>query len=626
MRISLKLIGILWLGLFLIIGGLLFNAYSKLKPETFIALLTEQVQKNYPGAKLNVGKINYRFSLDFNLNLQDIHLRRSGKLLGSIGEVELKVPWWLLLFNRGNAQINLKKLDIYIDHANHAVTENLPSEASSEKSSVNVTVPAYLVDAKFTLRAKEVSIRDIHNARRYFMVSKLLVREFQYGKNSAFEMNIPIEIKHNDIQYTSDLWLFGDVTPEPSQWRMNYRGEFRTRDHSDKFQIEDLVINGAATFIPTSLAINSDLNLLIEKDHIGKGEFSANQDNLSVLLSFTKLPVNYLGLIQEDVQNPYLKKFDGEAQGHLKFVKSFNNSQATIAGKLDFNGGFHISDTYSIAGNWKINFQDSRWEVSFMSPKGEASFFRRSFVDMKKNMVTQYNEELGFSNLDFRTVLPVVAPISSFVHSIPGSYYSTQISFNKCLDGELTYDGTFRFGLTPEQKFYQGELTGSDSSSLKVNYSNKNASNSLDVNLLKFRIFQGFHLLEPYLSSKESKLEGKLEGRWKTQWPEGQWMIQLHSENNDEFRGKIPEFIYKTSSFFGVDSKPFKKQNLNLSVKNNVVSVNSVMLEDTDSIKISGTLSPKQKSFLTLSYPKNKKSNPVKKEIIEPYWMQKEEI
>lgn len=626
MRISLKLIGILWLGLFLIIGGLLFNAYSKLKPETFIALLTEQVQKNYPGAKLNVGKINYRFSLDFNLNLQDIHLRRSGKLLGSIGEVELKVPWWLLLFNRGNAQINLKKLDIYIDHANHAVTENLPSEASSEKSSVNVTVPAYLVDAKFTLRAKEVSIRDIHNARRYFMVSKLLVREFQYGKNSAFEMNIPIEIKHNDIQYTSDLWLFGDVTPEPSQWRMNYRGEFRTRDHSDKFQIEDLVINGAATFIPTSLAINSDLNLLIEKDHVGKGEFSANQDNLSVLLNFTKLPVNYLSLIQEDVQNPYLKKFDGEAQGHLKFVKSFNNSQATIAGKLDFNGGFHISDTYSIAGNWKINFQDSRWEVSFMSPKGEASFFRRSFVDMKKNMVTQYNEELGFSNLDFRTVFPVVAPISSFVNSIPGSYYSTQISFNKCLDGELTYDGTFRFGLTPEQKFYQGELTGSDSSSLKVNYSNKNASNSLDMNLSKFRIFQGFHLLEPYLSSKESKLEGKLEGRWKTQWPEGQWMIQLHSENNGDFRGKIPEFIYKTSSFFGVDSKPFKKQNLNLSVKNNVVSVNSVMLEDTDSIKISGTLSPKQKSFLTLSYPKNKKSNPVKKEIIEPYWMQKEEI
>lgn len=116
MRISLKVIGVLWLGLFLIIGGLLFNAYSKLKPETFIALLTEQVQKNYPGAKLNVGKINYRFSLDFNLNLQNIHLRRSGKLLGSIGEIELKVPWWLLLFNRGNAQINLKKLDIYIDH------------------------------------------------------------------------------------------------------------------------------------------------------------------------------------------------------------------------------------------------------------------------------------------------------------------------------------------------------------------------------------------------------------------------------------------------------------------------------------------------------------------------------
>ncbi|MCP5815823.1 hypothetical protein NL365_27960, partial [Klebsiella pneumoniae] len=78
-----------------------------------------------------------------------------------------------------------------------------------------------------------------------------------YGKNSAFELNIPIQIKHNETHYNSDLWLFGDVTPETSQWKLNYRGEFRTKESSDKFLIEDLVINGAATFIPSSLAINS---------------------------------------------------------------------------------------------------------------------------------------------------------------------------------------------------------------------------------------------------------------------------------------------------------------------------------------------------------------------------------
>ena len=48
--------------------------------------------------------------------------------------------------------------------------------------------------------------------------------------------------------------------------------------------------------------------------------------------------------------------------------------------------------------------------------------------------------------------------------------------------------------------------------------------------------------------------------------------------------------------------------------------------ENLESAKITGSLSPKQKSTLTLSYPKNKKFKPLKKEVIEVYWMQKEEI
>lgn len=624
MRISLKVIGLLWLGLFLIIGGLLFNAYSKLQPETFIALLTEQVQKNYPGAKLNVGKINYRFSLDFNLNLQEIHLRRSGKLLGSIGEVELKVPWWLLLFNRGNAQINLKKLDIYIDHEKHELAGEKVAAATAGNL-IKVAVPSYLTDAKFTLRAKEVSVRDIHNARRYFMVSKLLVREFQYGKNSAFELNIPIHIKHGGTQYSSDLWLFGDVTPETSQWRLNYRGEFRTRETNDKFQIEDLVINGAATFIPSSLAISSDLNLVIEKDVVGKGEFAATQDKLSVMLHFTKLPLSTFAVIYDDIQNPYLKKFDGDAAGSLKFEKEFDTSLAAISGKLAFNGDLKLSETYSIPGNWKISFQDSRWEVSFISPKGEASFFRRSFVDMKKNTVTQFSEELGFTNLELNTVLPSVVPVSEFIQSIPDAYYTTSISFNKCSQGDRIFDGNFRYGLSPEQKFYQGELIDA-ASSFKVNYANKNATNSLDVTLSKFKLIHGVNLIAPYYSSSESIVDGKLEARWKTAWPEGEWLLQMNSENAGEFQGKVPDFITKTATFFGLDSKAFRKQSLNLAVKNNTVSVNSLMLENVDSVKITGSLSTKQKSLLTLSYPKNKKIKPLKKEIIEPYWMQKEEL
>src|SRR5690606_28037110 len=116
MRISLKLVAFLWLGLFIVIGGLLFSAYSQFKPESFVALIQEQVQKNYPGSKLQVGKVSYGFSLDFNLKLQNVSLHRSDKLISQLAELELKVPWWLLLTNRGNAQINISKLDIYVEN------------------------------------------------------------------------------------------------------------------------------------------------------------------------------------------------------------------------------------------------------------------------------------------------------------------------------------------------------------------------------------------------------------------------------------------------------------------------------------------------------------------------------
>src|SRR5262245_15241790 len=148
MRVSFKILAFMWLGLLIIIGGLLYNAYSSLKPETFIALLRTQVEKNYPGAKLDVGNIDYRFSLDFNLNLKDLQLRRSGKLLATVGKIELKVPWWLLIINRGNAQINLSSLNIYVDH--HAEHEIKTSSPGTSNNIIKVTLPNYLADARYT--------------------------------------------------------------------------------------------------------------------------------------------------------------------------------------------------------------------------------------------------------------------------------------------------------------------------------------------------------------------------------------------------------------------------------------------------------------------------------------------
>ncbi|MCM2349502.1 MAG: hypothetical protein NDI69_05735 [Bacteriovoracaceae bacterium] len=623
MRISLKLIAMLWVGLFLIIGGLLYSAYSQLKPDTFVALITEQVQKNYPGTQLQVENVSYGFSLDFNLKLKNILLKRADKVISRVGEIELKVPWWLLLTNRGNAQINLSQMDIFVDH------EEIPSVVKAESSpstkSFRVSLPNYLADARFTVRAKDISIRDIDNTRRFFTVSKLLVREFQYGKNSAFELNIPIEINHNSISYTSDLWLFGDVTPEPHVWQLNYRGEFRTTEATDKFQMEDIVIHGKSTLNPNHLAIQSQVELLIEKESIGKGLVNASNDELTVEMDFTRLPMNYFSFVYEEIKNPYLKIREGEAVGAVKFNKSFSNQLASVNGKLSFDGDFQVAESQLIPGKWQISFENSRWEVSFISPKGEASFFRRSVMDIQTNKVVQFNEELGFSGLDLNQTMATIRPLSDFLNELPPPYFVTTISCKKCLQGEKLVNGNFKYGFSPDQKFYQGELYD-EVSALKVNFSDKIEQNALDIKFDKFSWYSSYQFLAPYFSAQTAQLSGKIEGRWSGTWESGKWLSQLRAIELSAAQGKIPDFITNTAQLFELESQKAKVQSLNVSVQNNAMKLNSLLLEDLESAKITGSLNSQQKSSLMLTYPKNRRIKPVKKEVIDPYWMNKEEI
>jgi len=620
MRISLKLLAYLWVILFIIIGGLLFNAYSKLKPETIISLLTDQVQKNYPGSKLFVGKVSYGFSLDFNLNLQDINLKRDEKIIARIKELELKIPWWLLLTNKGNAQINLSELDVYVDHGeDHPFKEK---KVSTKPKRIKIDLPTYLSEAKYTFRAMNISIRDIHSTRRYFNISKLLVREFQYGKNSAFELNIPISIKRKESRFTSDLWLFGDLTPQMDLWNLNFRGEFRTKETNEKFQIDDLVIGGKATFSTAEARINSDIELSVEKVPAGIGKFSVDENELDFNIDIKKLPLNYFSFIYEEIKNPFLVNPDGDTVGSVKFHKNYETSKTTLSGKLNFEGKLFLSEQHSIPGKWKIGFVDSRWEVSFMSPKGEASFFRRSVIDPQKSLVTQYIEEIGFSGLDLSLTIAPIYPIAKFIQEIPTTYFTTNVSYKKCLLKDQTLDGNFKYGFTPEQKFYSGELSD-DKSSLKMSYSNISPSQALDISFINFKWDSSYHFLNPIFLATSGVIDGKVQGRWISEWDKGLWDVQVKGSQLVETSGKLVDFINTTSDLFQLDAKNFNKKVLNASVKNSVINLSPLSFGLSEKIRITGQLSPGGKNYLKLTSPKN--PNGLRKEVLEPYWIEKEE-
>lgn len=624
MRLSLKTIFVLWVGIFLIIGGLLFNAYSKLNPESLVKLVSEQVHKNYPGTEVYIDDISYGFVLDFVLGLKNVRLKKGDNVLAQIGELEMRFPWWLLISGKGHAQINLEEFSIFLDHSGNIQGYKDKKQTNSEEKSVAIELPIYLSEAKYTLRASKISFVDIPSGKKIFKLSKLLVRDFHYGKNSAFELNAPITIKRENYKFTSEVWLFGEITPDVADWKLNYRGEFKTKDVGDKFQIEDIILGGVASFDPSQMHFSSDVNLSIEKKPVAAGRLNADRDNLNFNLTIFSLPLSYLELFKEEIKNPYLVKPDGSAAGWLKFNRSFDSSQISFQGKLNFDGVFKTTEEESIPGKWQVGFQDSRWEISFMSPKGEASYFKRSVVDFYKDRVSQYVEELGFSDMNISSILGPIAELGKIIKQTPTSFYSTTISYKRCFDDKIQYDGQFYFGFNPEKKFFKGEIH-SDESSFDVNYSSAE-KNELDIKFKNFKWNSYLKLFNPFLGADSGSFDGKIEGRWSDQWDDGKWLVSLDIINPMNMSGIWAKFLSDTLDKFEINEDNFKKYQFKMMFQNKRLNILDLLIEDPDFRKISGELGVSKKSFLQLTYPKNRKKAPLKKEITDNYWLPKENI
>lgn len=618
MRVSFKFIAWLWLGLILILGGLFYNAYSNFNPEAFLSLINEQVQKNYPGTKLSIGKMDTKLSVDFNLRFKDVQLVRDEDVLGKVEEVELKVPWWLLLFNRGNAQILISHLEIFVDNDGKQSFMVPTMTSSSDKKDVVIQLPTYLSGALYTIKAKDVSVKDIHTGRRYFAFSKVLVREFRDQKNSAFEMTIPISLTHKGNNYDVELWLFGDVTPQREIWRLNYRGEFRLNDSVDKFNLEDLLVDGKAEFHPDKLDVSSSLNILFENEVVGEGTLATNDSDMNVFLKFEKLNQDYLQIVGEEMQNHYWEDLEGIANGEVSFSKNIKTGLTKLRGKMNFSGNLELSPGNAFDGKWSLSVQDRKWEASFFSPKGEVSMFRRAIVDFDKGKVAQYSQEFGFNGIEMAKVIHPIMGLYDFKKLEDKNYFVTTITYKKCFDGDRVVNGNFRYGISLDQRHYLGEITDGKSS-LTINYQNKANAESLDATAVQFSWIPGLKIFEPYFSANGAILNGKLQGRWDNVFLNGNGLVQGRVERLQNASGEWISFMDKIWKVFSVDSLSVADQTWDYVLNKGVLKVNSTLISD-DTAKIMGSLSkdPTFKSHLILSYPKNKKWRPVKKEVTEP--------
>jgi hypothetical protein len=619
MRISFKTILGLWIGLFCLIGILFFSAYSKLNPDLFVENIGRELKRSIPGATLVVGAKQYKLAVDFNFVLKDILVQRAGQDLAKLGELEVRVPWWLVLFNRGSAQINLSEVTIFIEPAAREVKQAATDTVSNTDLSIHL--PGFLSEAQYTLRAKNVSLRNRHNQRNYFTLSKLLVREFQYGKNSAFELNVPVKITQPGASFQSELWLFGDVTPQADAWALNFRGEFRTVETRDKTQMEDLILDGKATFDPSSSTLSSNMDLLIDRQPVGKSTLTANPSHFSLVADLQDIPVSFLSMAGDTGINPFWTNLNGAANGSVAFTKNLNK-RSSLKGKLNFDGSIALSPTVEMAGKWQLSFEDARWDTSFISPQGEVSYFRRAHYDFEKAEVTQFAQELGFTGMQLEAVSGTMVSLGELMKLEPQVFFTANVAYKNCSWGSQPLEGHLRYGVTPDQRFYVSELK-SDKSKFKLNYLMKGTEEQLDLDANDFHLQPGANFLEPFFSAQSARIDGKIQGRWSAgEWLKGKWLVKLKGHELQQMKGNLPDINDRIIDLFGIKPGQATTQDWDIHVHDNAMKINSLVVNGAEAAHISGQLSEDhaQKSWLILGHPNDKNVKPVRKEIDDTFW------
>ena len=618
MKISIKHILRLWLVLLIAIAALLYGAYSKLNPQSLVKLLNQHVEKNYPGSVVHVGKVDYKFALDFTLELQKLRIVRGSQQIADAGLVEVKIPWWLLVFNRGSVLVTLNDLNLYVSKNNS--TEVLEKKKNNN-SIISFNIPTYLSEASYSLRVHQVAIKELGGDRNFFTLSKFLVRDFQYGKNSAFEINIPISITASGKRYSSELWLFGDVTPDVSEWLLNYRGEFKTKDSSDSFHFDDLVIDGKANVNTSTYDISSQLSMLIDKREIGQGSLTSHLDKMELAMKFSQLPIEYLLLAGNPIRNPFWEKMEGNGAGELKFShQADKENYFALSGKVNFPGEFKFAGDLTIPGKWLLKFENSNWETSFISNSGQVNFFKRAAIDFKTGEINQYSQEIGLNGVDIHQGPIPVDSISAYIKNDSMIFHSSYIVLKKCVYGKNMIDGSFLYGKNPDQKFYQADLVN-NSAKMSLKFSSKESlSNNFEINFTSFP-WLNFSFLQPLFSLEEGQINGSLKGEWKESFLTGNWVTKLNLTNSKNLNGELTNILNFMNKNFDIDSSILTSSSLEATLSKELLKIKYVMGDKNPSV-LSGTLSlnNKLKSSLTLSYPKNRAIRPLRKEVPNFTW------
>ncbi len=324
----------------LVMAGLYFYATTQISPELIRKVTLEQLQKNFPAAKISLGKIDLSFGASIELHLDELDMQFSHKAkkyrLASVKNVSAKIPIWAILIGNGTIQVevNNPSLGYYELGTENNWTLAMKkskgkSSAANVRSKVDVekqeklqefSVPGLVSRFRLNVEVKNVDVayglKDGSGGDVKF--ETFLLKNLNFESSTAFELLSKLDITPIKGQTVSlEMLVIGELN----------LGEFiETQEISCKTMIKarNIKLSNFAGDIPD---IKTDIIVKVEKNGNIKGNVQTSFSSRNKIVS--KFHVDSKEISLNDI-NVELYVSD------LMEIAGVNN-QMIDAGKTKFN-------------------------------------------------------------------------------------------------------------------------------------------------------------------------------------------------------------------------------------------------------------------------------------------------
>ena len=325
---------------FTVLGGLYYVS-KKLSRNDIKSLLIASIQRIMPSAQVSIGDVDYNLGLSLGFEVKNFDLRlkegRPGSGLFFTERAFVKVPMWILLFNKGEIDIIVSSPQInYYEYRDGRSNWNLKKTSKSkgwrkrkknEKSlvknennlGVDLSVPSFFDEGKINIRSSDIAVfyQTNEDVKGEFSISKLLVKNiFSKNKQVIFEVQTSTTLPIGGEQlFSSNVLLVGELDA------FNFLSDGVLKAKLEARLTENR-LSGSNRLIPD---IKSEITLSNKKKHI-VADIKLNArdivDELKAKVVFDRNKIIRFDELRADLDFPSILKIAGIDPKRFKLNKA----------------------------------------------------------------------------------------------------------------------------------------------------------------------------------------------------------------------------------------------------------------------------------------------------------------